>query len=85
MKAEDFHRKAPNAFQFLDANGSIAFLAAEIMAKLDAKELRIGIADSLIAGTAIHNDMTLVTSNTRHFLRVTEAGYPLRLDNWRNP
>ena len=30
----------------------------------------IGIIDSLIAGTAIFNDFTLVTKNTKHFAKI---------------
>ena len=46
---------------------------------------RVGWADPLIAAIAFCNDATLVTGNTDHFARVQTLGYPLRLENWREP
>ena len=52
--------------------------AGRIDADLMARGLRIGPYDTLIAATAIANNLTLVTHNTGEFSRV--AG--LRLEDW---
>lgn len=43
----------------------------------------IGVNDVLIAATAIQYGLTLVTGNFRHYDRIRNLGYPLKLDNWR--
>ena len=55
-----------------------AIAAAEIRAELARSGTPIGALDTLIAGQTAARDLTLVTSNVRHFGRV--AG--LRLIDW---
>jgi len=62
-----------------------ACIAGEIHTRLEAKGLRIGVADTVIADTAIARNLVVVTSNLRHFLRVSDLGYPLVIENWREP
>ena len=83
-KADRFVNSGPASFQFLEVTTEIGFLASKIIAELELKRQGIGFPDSLIAATAIHHQLTLVTANTRHFPRVAELGYPLTLLNWRN-
>ena len=45
------------------------------------KGIRIEDMDLLIAATAIYNDMTLVTNNTKHFEHIPD----LKLENWKRP
>ncbi len=45
------------------------------------KGIRIEDMDLLIAATAIYNDMTLVTNNTKHFEHILD----LKLENWKRP
>lgn len=45
---------------------------AQIRGDLRAEGLLIGDFDTLIAATALENDLTLITHNTRHFERVPE-------------
>ncbi|GAB3332468.1 tRNA(fMet)-specific endonuclease VapC [Larkinella ripae] len=52
--------------------------AAEIFAELRKQGQIIGHNDILIAGTAIVNDLSLVTNNVNHFDRVPG----LSVDNW---
>ena len=52
--------------------------AAEVRAYLQRSGTPIGPIDTLIAGQALARDLTLVTRNTREFLRVPE----LRVENW---
>lgn len=61
---------------------------ARLAAKIGAALLRvgrpIGVVDVGLAATAIHQDRVLVTGNTAHFEYVREAGFDLKLDNWRD-
>lgn len=62
----------------LPLTAEIAKMSARICADLRSKGRTIGHNDVLIAGTAITDDLTLVTNNARHFSRVSG----LDLDNW---
>lgn len=52
---------------------------ADIKSKMYAKAIRIEDMDLFIAATAIYNDLTLVTNNTKHFENVPI----LKLENWK--
>ncbi|RYG99234.1 MAG: type II toxin-antitoxin system VapC family toxin [Alphaproteobacteria bacterium] len=82
-KAERFKLSAPANFQFLDVTTGVSYLASEIIGKLEDARMTIGIADSLIAATAIQHGLVLVTANRKHFQRVVDLGYSLTLQNWR--
>lgn len=62
----------------LDLDREDARVAGEIRADLKQQGTPIGPYDVLIAGQAKARDMTLVTSNTGEFARVTG----LRLEDW---
>jgi len=62
----------------LPLNREIADISAKIFADLKSTGQSIGHTDTLIAGTAIHNDMILITNNTRHFRRVEG----LQFESW---
>jgi tRNA(fMet)-specific endonuclease VapC len=47
-----------------------AKIAGELRAKLEAVGKPIGAYDLLLAGQAMHHDMTLITANTKEFSRV---------------
>jgi tRNA(fMet)-specific endonuclease VapC len=47
-----------------------ARIAGEIRAKLEAGKNPIGAYDLLLAGQAMHHNMTLITANTKEFSRV---------------
>ncbi|SRR5258706_15408924 len=64
--------------EVLPLTGEIAKRSAEIYADLRKVGQTVGHNDVLIAGTAILNDLTLITNNTSHFSRI--AG--LDVDNW---
>lgn len=64
--------------QVLPINLAIAEIAAGIYADLRRSNQIIGHNDVLIGATAIHNDLTLVTNNTNHFIRIPA----LSIDNW---
>jgi tRNA(fMet)-specific endonuclease VapC len=64
--------------QQLDFDRSAAHQAAAIRADLEAKGLKIGPYDLLLAAQAIGADLTLVTSNISEFCRVSG----LRVEDW---
>ena len=62
-----------------ELNADVMEVFADIKAKLYAKAIRIEDMDLFIAATAIYNDLTLVTNNTKHFENVPL----LKLENWK--
>lgn len=63
---------------------SIGELAGRICGDLERRGQPIGLADSIIAATAIQHDLILITGNLSHYQRIQALGYSLKLDNWRN-
>jgi tRNA(fMet)-specific endonuclease VapC len=61
--------------------------AAELAGQIEGELVRtgrpIGMADTMIAATALTQGLELSTGNTAHFQRVQQFGYPLVLSNWR--
>jgi tRNA(fMet)-specific endonuclease VapC len=62
----------------LDLNDRAAVLAGDLLAILEHRGEPIGLADVLIAATALANGLTVITANTRHFRRVPN----LKVENW---
>jgi predicted nucleic acid-binding protein len=60
-------------------------LTALILTELIRTGQQIGLLDPFIAATAIANDRPLVTNNTKHYQRIVDLGFPLELENWREP
>jgi tRNA(fMet)-specific endonuclease VapC len=56
-----------------------AIAIATIRAKLKSAGLLIGPYDILIAGTALANNFTMITSNLKEFNRISE----IKIENWR--
>ena len=61
-----------------------AELAGAIGGELDRLGQPIGLADVMIAATALEHQWELVTGNTRHYQRIQQIGYRLVLINWRD-
>lgn len=59
-----------------DSGAAVKF--GELVADLEAKGTKIGRMDSLIAGHALSENLTLVTNNTREFERVEG----LKVEDW---
>jgi len=70
--------KFVNLNEVIPLTAEIAKKSAGIFADLRMIGQTVGHNDVLIAGTAIVNDLTLVTNNTRHFTRIRG----LDIDNW---
>lgn len=58
------------AINIIDFSSKEAKISAEIRASLESKGIPIGPLDTLIAGCAKANNLTLVTHNTKEFNRV---------------
>jgi tRNA(fMet)-specific endonuclease VapC len=69
--------------EILSFDQDAAELAGRISGDLERNGQSIGIADPMIAATAIHHGLELVTGNTAHFERIQRLGYKLTLINWR--
>ena len=61
-----------------ELNIGIMEIFADIKMKMYAQAIRIEDMDLFIAATAIYNDLTLVTNNTKHFKNIPL----LKLENW---
>ena len=62
-----------------ELNEGVMEVFADIKAQMLADGNRIEDMDLLVAATAIYNDLTLVTNNTKHFKSVPN----LKLENWK--
>lgn len=56
--------------------------AGKIAGELERRGNTIGVADSMIAGIALANELPLVTRNVDHFDRVATLGFGLRVETW---
>jgi tRNA(fMet)-specific endonuclease VapC len=70
-------------FEVMPLTLAVAELAADIDAALMKSGQPIGAADVFIAATALSEGWGLATSNTRHFSRIADLGFPLELEDWR--
>jgi predicted nucleic acid-binding protein len=83
-EAQEFLTRILPAYEVIYPDEGIIALGAQINAAL-SKGRSIGMADTLIAATAITRKWSLVNANTKHFQRVADLGFPLQLENWRDP
>ena len=66
------------AAQLLSVDSEVARLWGELTARAQRQGVVISTADGLIAATALHQGLRVVTRNTRHF---TASGAPV-IDPW---
>ena len=62
-----------------ELNVGVMEVFADIKTKMYAKAIRIEDMDLFIAATAMYNDLTLVTNNTKHFENIPG----LKFENWK--
>ncbi len=62
-----------------ELNEGVMEVFADIKAKMFDRGIRIEDLDLLIAATAIYNELTLVTNNTKHFENIPN----LKIENWK--
>ena len=60
-------------------------VGAEIRAAMHRAGTEIGKADPVIAACAYRRNLVLITANIKHYQFIVDAGFPLTLENWRNP
>ena len=90
LYVKDAKQQLAKATAFLKSHDELVplsndyWLAAQINAALRRSGKPIGDADPLIAACAINRDMILATGNTRHYEYVSDAGFTLRIENWRD-
>jgi predicted nucleic acid-binding protein len=53
--------------------------------KVQGNRLEGQILYPMIAAIAIDRRLVLVTGNKKHYERIQDAGYPLKLTNWKEP
>ena len=56
-----------DAFETIPMTGEIADLAGELIRSWRSRCVILGDADAVIAASELHNGLTLVTTNARHF------------------
>lgn len=61
------------------------FLAAKILGSLRRSGKEVGYSDPLIASSAIRLGLSVITGNQKHFRFIIDAGFPIVLENWRQP
>ena len=64
------HAKTINlleSFETIPVTGEIADLAGELIRSWRTRGVLLGDADAIIAASAMHDGLTLVTTNARHF------------------
>lgn len=71
--------------ELVTLTGSSAEVAGRIYADLERIGEPIGRADPMIAAIAIVQNLVLSTGNARHYQRIQQAGYALKLTNWKAP
>jgi len=70
-----------DSFRTIPMTGEIADMAGELIHSWRSRGITVGDADAVIAASALHDGLTLVTTNARHFpmpelavLQADEAG-----------
>jgi len=86
-QAQHFERAAQflewmKCAELLAFDHNCARIGGEIAGALLRNGTTVGVADALIAATAITHDLTLGTGNVEHYQRMSAFG--LRIENWRD-
>lgn len=71
-------RALRTVFETMPVSYAVLDRYAQLRASLEAQGSRLDNIDLLIAATALVNNLTLVTHNTRHFYRIPD----LKLEDW---
>ena len=81
---ETFERSLADC-EILPFDEAAGRLAGRIYADLETRGRPIGMPDVMIAAIAVQHGVVLATGNVSHFEVVRAAGYPIGIENWRNP
>lgn len=71
--------------EVLELNQISADLAAVIHGELTRSGRAIDVGDAQNAAIALHHRVAVATGNVRHYSRIQDLGYPLVIQNWRDP
>lgn len=77
--------KRAEGFEILPLDEAEAIGAGRIIGELRRTGTQIGPHDPFIAAIAIENGLPLITNNTAHYQRIIDLGFPLRIENWKEP
>jgi len=75
--------KAISTVEILTLNIKSAELTGRIYADLERVGQPIGRADPMIAAITLEKNLTLATGNLKHYQRIQNVGYPLKLADWK--
>ncbi|WP_437912659.1 PIN domain-containing protein [Sorangium sp. So ce302] len=81
----DAFREMLEDIEVLELDQRSADLAGVIYGELQRTGRGIDVGDAQNAAIALCHRVGVATGNTRHYARVQELGYPLILQNWREP
>lgn len=82
-KVARLQRDSHDGLEVFPMTEGVAMTAARVDAELKRVGTPVEIADVFIAATAMELGWSLVTSNTRHFGLIQQAGFGLELEDWR--
>ena len=78
---EDLIDDIQTSFPIIHYDNHVAWIHADIRARLADEGTPIDFQDTQIASIAISNNMVLVTRNTKHFEPIQKIS-PLMIENW---
>lgn len=81
----DAFREMLEDIEVLELDQECADLAAVIYGELERLGRGIDVGDAQNAAIALCHRVGVATGNVRHYSRVQELGYPLVVQNWRDP
>ncbi len=81
----DAFRQMLEDIEVLELNQISADLAAVIHGELTRSGRAIDVGDAQNAAIALHHRVAVATGNVRHYSRIQDLGYPLVIQNWRDP
>ncbi len=73
-----------SGWEVLAIDGAVGALAGRMDGDLIRTGQPIGLADVLIAATAVQHGLVFATANSAHCRRLQPFGYVLQLDDWRS-
>lgn len=71
--------------EVLELDQNAADLAGVIHGELQRNGNGIDMGDAQNAAIALRHRVAIATGNVRHYSRIEELGYPLLVQNWREP
>jgi predicted nucleic acid-binding protein len=81
----DAFREMLADIEVLELDQESADLAAVIYGELERTGREIDVGDAQNAAIALCHRVGVATGNVRHYSRIQDLGYPLIIQNWREP